>query len=61
VLVAETEPGRAFLSEARQARDHAVKLLEEWTNASFEPLFNQLNGLQTNVRLGMECFVPSFA
>ena len=45
----ETEQGQAFLSESAQARDHAIHLVESWTESSLEPLFNQLNQLNQQV------------
>ena len=45
----ETAEGREFLSETRQAKDHAIRLIERWTEASLDPLFGQINQLNEQV------------
>jgi hypothetical protein len=48
---AETPEGQAFLSESGAAKDHALRLIEIWTETSLEPLFTRLNFLGEKVRL----------
>lgn len=45
----ETSEGREFLSETRQTKDHAIRLIERWTESSLDPLFTQINQLNDQV------------
>jgi len=50
----ETRAGRAFLAETQQAKDHAIRLIENWTEASLDPLFHQLNALNDQMQQDRE-------
>ena len=50
----ETQAGRAFLAETQQAKDHAIRLIENWTEASLDPLFHQLNALNDHMQQDRE-------
>lgn len=50
VWSSETGPGRAFMSEASLAKDHAIALVENWIEGSLDPLFHAFNTLADKAR-----------
>lgn len=46
----ESEPGKALLSETGQAKHHAIRVIESWTETSLDSLFAQLNALKDQIQ-----------